>query len=174
MTSAFHNTALAIFPSTEGFGWIVFDGPLSPVDWGTSMVADGARSPGEKNARCLKRIESFLSELRPATLVLETFEGEGARKRDRVRKLCRSIVSLATMQGIPVDIISKPAIAAYFASAQPKTRHDVATIVAAHLPEISYRLPDKRKAQTSEHPKMALFNAAALLFVHYGNPAEPL
>ncbi|MGA7673681.1 MAG: hypothetical protein WCA78_01385 [Rhizomicrobium sp.] len=168
------NTALALFPSTEGFGWIVFDGPLSPYDWGTCMLADAARSLEEKNARCLKKAESMLAEFHPAALVLEAFEGEGARKRDRIRALCRSIVSAAAMHGIPVDIIPRAAVATYFASVHPKTRNDVATAVAAYLPAIGYRLPEKRKAQSPEHPRMALFNAAALLFVHYGNPKEPL
>ncbi|MDE2133930.1 MAG: hypothetical protein KGJ49_04965 [Alphaproteobacteria bacterium] len=171
---SFADTALAIFPSREGFGWIVFDGPLSPVGWDVCTLAKVPGTSKEKNARCMKRVESLVSEYHPAAIVLEAFEGLGTRRCERVKKLCRSVVSLATMHGIPVHIVSKAQIAGYFASAHLKTRHDVATVVASHLVEIRHRLPEKRKTWNAEDADMALFNAAALLFVHYGNPKEPL
>ncbi|MDE2184861.1 MAG: hypothetical protein KGJ78_17750 [Alphaproteobacteria bacterium] len=115
-----------------------------------------------------------MSEYRPATLVVEAFEGEGAIRRQRIQHLSRSIISLAAMHGTPTRIVSRAEVAAYFASAKPKTRYDVATAVAAHLKEIRHRLPAKRKYWHTADARMALFSASALLFVHYGNPLEPL
>ncbi len=167
------NTALAIFSSKDGFGWMVFDGPLSPVAWEVSTLSKTKGTPEEKNARTMKRIEKLVAQYRPATIVLEAFEGPGTRRSARIRQLCRSILSLAAMHGTAVRIISREQITSYFESTETKTRYAIASVVAASLKEIRHRLPDKRRPWETEHPEMALFNAAALLFVHYGNLEEP-
>ena len=167
-------TALAIFPSREGFGWTVFDGPVSPVDWGVSMAARKAGTPDEKNARVMKRVESLMKEYRPGAVALEAFEGAGTRRSMRIKRFCRSVVALAAVHGIQVRVIHRDQIARCFASSRAKTRHAVATVVASFLPEIRRRLPQKRRAWDTEFPDMALFNAAALLLVHYANPEQPL
>ena len=168
------NAALALFPSVSGVGWIVFDGPLSPVAWGVSMSAKRASSLQAKNAQSLAAIERLLARYRVPVVVLEAFDGAGSRRNARIRALCRSIISLCAVNGIAVRIISRREITACFASTSPKTRHATAQVVASYLPEIRHRLPAKRRAWDSENPEMALFNAAALLIVHYANPAQPL
>ncbi len=166
--------AMAIFPCTAGFGWMVFDGPLSPVRWQVSTAAATARSAAEKNRRCLARIEEHLHTFRPAVLVLEEFDGDKSRRSPRIRALCRSIVALATVEGAEVRIITREQVRKCFADSGLRTRHEIAVRVAAFLREISVRLPDKRKVWETEKPDAALMNAAALLIVHYANPREPL
>ncbi len=168
------NTALAIFPSREGFGWIVFDGPLSPVDWGVCMGARKAGAPDEKNARAITHFEARMKQYHPAAIVLEAFEGAGTRRSTRIKRLCRSIIALAAVHGTPVRILHRDQIAGCFANSRADTRHAVATVVASFLPELQRRLPPKRRAWKTEFPDMALFNAAALLIVHYANPKEAL
>lgn len=170
---ALFNTALAIFPSKDGFGWVVFDGPLSLVAWGISTLTKETGTPQQKNVRCMTRIEQFVSRYHPATIVLEAFEGPGTRRNPRIKQLCRSIVSLAAMDHTAVQIISRKQIASYFETTQPKTRYAIASAVASSL-NMRHRLPEKRRPWETEKTGMALFNAAALLFVHYGNPGEPL
>jgi Holliday junction resolvasome RuvABC endonuclease subunit len=168
------NAALGIFPSTEGFGWIVFDGPLSPVRWSVSAIATTRRKAHEKNARCLERIEEIVKQWTPPVIVLEQFEGGRTRRAERIKKLCRSVVALAAVNGIEVKIISRKQIESCFTSAPARTRYQVATIVASYIKEIAVRLPEKRKFWKSENSEMALFNAAVLLIVHYANPRQPL
>ncbi len=168
------NSALAIFPSVSGFGWIVFDGPLSPVDWGVSTVARRVKGNGPKNARCVSKVESLLKQFSPATIVLEAFEGAGTKRHERIKRLCHAIISTATMRGIVIRILSRQQIQKCFASKSPTTRHEVAMVVASYIREIRHLLPKKRRLWESELPEMALFAAAALLIVHYANPREPL
>ena len=168
------NSALAIFPSVPGFGWMLFDGPLSPVAWGVSTVAAGTEGSNQKNARCLKRVEALLHTYRPNILVLEAFEKGATRRAERMQRLCRSLISLAAVNGIGVRIISRDEIRSAFTTVPATTRYDVAKITALYLKEIRHRLPDKRKFYDTEDPKMALFAAAALLIVHYANPKESL
>lgn len=167
-------SALAIFPSGSGFGWMLFDGPLAPVDWDISRVAERERSEEDKNARCVEKIERILAKYRPATLVLEEFENGETRRAQRIRQLCRSIISLAAVNAIPVRIISRHQIRSCLESQRPKTRYEVAKVVASYIREIGHRLPKARKPWEHEDPRMALFNATALLIVHYANPAQPL
>lgn len=168
------NTALAIFPSREGFGWMIFEGPLSPVSWDVCTLAKETRTAERKNARCTQRVAALLAEYRPAALVLEAFEGSGVRRHKRIRQLCRSIASLAAMSGTPLRVVTRQEITACFGTTRPKTRYAVAALIARYVKEIRHRLPPKRRAWDTEFPEMALFNATALLFVHYGNPEEPL
>ncbi len=166
------NTALAIFPSKDGFGWIVFDGPLSPVAWDICAAAKMPGTPQEKNARCMKRVESIVAEYHPASIVLEAFEGGATRRSKRIQQLCRSIASLSVMNKTPLRIISREQIKFCFESTKPKTRYAIASTVASYLKEIRHRLPNKRRPWETEDIKMALFNAAALLIVHYANRNE--
>jgi hypothetical protein len=168
------NAALAIFPSVVGFGWMLFEGPLWWVDSGMCTLAKGAHGCEQKNARCIKRVEKLLNEYHPAFVVLEAFEGPGSKRDARIKALCRSIVSVATMNGVKVHIISRDDIERCFVSRPAKTRYEVAEIAASYVSEIAHLLPHKRKTYETEFPNMALFACAALLIVHYANPAEPL
>ncbi len=168
------NAALAIFPSVDGFGWIVFDGPLSPVDSGVCTLAKNTKGAERKNTRCLARADALLKQFRPATLVLEAFAGPGTKRHGRIRNLCRSLISAGTMSGAAIRILSRKEIRACFTSQPADTRYKVATMTATYLPEIRRLLPRTRKPWEGEFPNMALFAAATLLIVHYANPREPL
>lgn len=165
------NLVLAIHPCHDGFGWMVFDGPLSPVDWQVSAVGK-KRKGADKNKRSLGRAEQVFEQFQPTVLVLEAFD-ETSKRHKRIQALCRSIVAAATMRRIGVRIIPRSEIRSCFASTDG-TRYAIAKTVAAYLPHIGYLLPRKRKPWESEPEVMALFNAAALLIAHYANPKEPL
>jgi hypothetical protein len=164
-----HNSALALFPSVCGVGWMVFDGPLSPVDWGVSKEADSARGAGNKNARSLKRIGELMDQYRPPVVVLEEFEGKTTKRRERIRQLSRSIISLCAVNGVQVHVVSRAEVRACLASSNARTRHEIAQVVASYFPEIRRLMPTKRKAWQTEPKVMALFNATALLIAHYAN-----
>jgi hypothetical protein len=166
--------ALAIFPSVVGFGWAVFDGPLAPVAWKVCYGAKASKGSAAKNEKCVVKAERLLAKYRPATLVLEAFEGPGTGRAVRIKELCRSLISAATMQGVKVRIITRTQIMACFASRNPRTREDVVGIVVEFMEELKSREPEKRKIWRGEEPDVAMFNAAALLIVHYANPREPL
>jgi hypothetical protein len=166
------NSAMAIFPSVVGFGWIVFDGPLSPYRWQVSTVAARERTSAEKNARCLKRIEQLLREHRPSVLVLEQFEGGSSRRWNRIQALCRAIISLAAVEGIPVRVLTREEIARCFPNLPMHTRESTAERTALCLKEIRARLPAKRKIWEGENANAALMNAAALLIAHYCIPVS--
>jgi hypothetical protein len=166
--------ALAIYPTTTGVSWMLFDGPLSPVDWGGSSLAKRTKGAKAKNERLLGEVAKLLSLHRPHTLVLEDFESPASRREERIRSLCRSLISLAAVEGIAVHMLTRKQVVACFASSNATTRHEVAKVVVSYVSEIGRLLPSKRKAWEPEKHIMGLFNATALLIAHYANPREPL
>lgn len=169
MSTLHPKSALAIHPSVEGFGWMLFDGPLSAYRWGVSWSARGISGDARKNKLCLKYAEKLLNEHRPAVLVLEAIT---PRRHARIAQLHRALIALAAINGIPVKVFSRADIRAAFADQKATGRYAVASVVAQFIPEIRNRLPKKRRAWDTEDSDMGLFAAAALLIVHsYERPA---
>lgn len=162
MSAPYRALTLAIHPSTRGFGWVAFEGPFSPYDWGTVSIR-GA----DKNERCLRKVERLLQRLTPETLVLEAFEKQNSLRRSRVTKLGFAIVALAAAQGTDVTIYSFSEVRACFAHMGARTRWDIAAILARQFGAFNRMLPRKRKAWEQEQRRMPLFNAAALAVASY-------
>jgi len=160
-TNARKPLTLAIHPSVAGFGWAVFEGPLSPHDWGGAQVAI------DKNAGCLKRIEILLDRFLPETLVLEAFEHRQTARRERITKLCRGIVAMANGRGIDVSIFSRDDVRATFAEVGARSRQEIAEAVGRQVDLLRRLVPKKRRAWESEAHVMAVFNAAAVALTHY-------
>src|ERR1700683_1333585 len=147
----------AVHPTARGFGWVAFEGHYTPFDWG--LVGTKA----DKNTSCLRRIEALIARFLPETLVLEAFERGNSLRRDRISRLCRSIVSLAADRGLEVAIYTRDQIRACFASVGARTRHEIAEAVVRHVDALRNWLPQTRKPWDSEHRRMAVFAAAALV-----------
>ncbi len=146
---------LGIHPSARGFGWALFEGPLVPFDWGTADVRE------EKNARALARFEALLDRYQPRVIAMEAFEDGNAKRRGRIRKLCRSMMARAEVRGITMRLYSRAEIGTAIAAKAAATREEVAAAVAERIAVLQPRLPQPRKIWVGEHPNIALFQAAA-------------
>ena len=152
-----YRLTLAIHPSTYGFGYALSDGPLSLVNWG--LVS----AKGDKNAECLRKAEKLLNRYQPDILVLEEFDTKVSRRHLRIRKLCRSLMSLASMRNVPTRIVSRKAVAKNVGLPEDATRYAVARKIAELFPELRHLLPPPRRAWESEDSRMSLEVAATLL-----------
>jgi Holliday junction resolvasome RuvABC endonuclease subunit len=152
---------LAVHPNTRGFGWVVFEGPFAPFDWGLVFTQK------DKNAFCLRRLEQMLGRFLPDAFILEDFERRAAGKTDRIVNLCRGMTSLAADRGIDVAIYARGEVQACFANVGARTRQEIAEAVARHIDAFRHKLPTKRRAWESEDRRMAMFAAAALGLTHY-------
>jgi len=152
---------LAIHPTHRGFGWVAFEGPFSPYDWGLVFTKR------DKNAECLRRIEAMIARFLPDTLVLEVFDRRPAARAGRIRRLCQAIASLAADRGVEVAIYSRGDVRTCFANVGAGTRQEIAEAVVRHVDAFRHQLPDKRRPWESENLRMAIFAAAALVLTHY-------
>lgn len=155
---------LAIFPSAAGFGYAVFEGPRTLIDWGVKIIA----APQEaKNAECLLRIGKLLTSYRPQVVVLEDYAGEGSRKEQRVRRLIRSSAAMAGRRGTTVRRYSRAVIRATFVPFGETTKYGIATTIAKWFPELRPQLPPARKMWLKEDYRMNAFDAVSLALTHF-------
>lgn len=152
---------LAFHPTARGFGWVVFEPPFQPIDWG--LVS--ARK--DKNAACLKRLDHLLARFAPETLVLEAYDRETSRRARRIARLGVRARRLADDRGIQTAVYGRADIRAAFAEVGARTRREIAEAVARHLVVFAHRLPPRRKPWDSEDAREALFAAAAVGLTHY-------
>lgn len=152
---------LGFHPNARGFGWVVFEGPFRPIDWG--LVS--ARK--DKNATCLKRLDRLLTRYAPEVLVLEAYDRETTRRARRIARLGVKAQHLADGRGIDTAVYSRGEVRAAFAETGATTRREIAEAVASHLDAFRHRLPPPRRPWESEDAREALFNAAALVLTHH-------
>lgn len=152
----------ALHPTAKGFGWVLFESPLSPIDWGIASARAG------RSTRLIARFERLLKRYEPATLVLEAYEGRSGSRVDRIQKLCRNMQHLAACQGIETRIYERSAIRMCFAPAGATTRYEIALAIAQRIDAFSHRLPRERARWMNEDPRQSLFDAAALAMTYFG------
>ena len=152
---------LAVHPNNRGLGWIAFEGPFSPYDWGTICPKRNL------NIKCLRSVEALIVRFVPDTLVLEAFERRDSARKDRIARLCRSIQSLASDRGVEVAIYTRGDVRACFAAVGAQSRYEIAEAVGRHVEALREWLPKRRRPWETEHRRIAVFSAAALVLTHY-------
>lgn len=152
---------MGFHPTARGFGWVVFEGPFRPIDWG--LVS--ARK--DKNAVCLKRLEDLLARHAPEVLVLEAYERENSRRARRIARLGASVRRVADTRGVETLVYHRTEVREAFAETGARTRREIAEAVARHLEAFRHRLPPPRKPWDSEDAREALFAAAAVVLTHH-------
>lgn len=152
---------LGFHPTSRGFGWVAFESPLQPFNWGLIYAR------GDKNAVCLTRLEAILDRLNPEVLVLEEFDRRTTRRANRIARLTTSVAAAASMRRIQVATYTLADIRSAFAEAGATNRREIIETVARHVEAFRHRLPSPRKPWESEDRRSALFAAAALVLTHY-------
>ena len=145
---------LAVFPSSRGFGYAVFEGSKSLVDWGVK----GARTT-HKNLESLKKIRELLAFYRPDMLVLEDYEGPGSRRAKRIRTLINLVAVHAHQEGMATAFFSRGEVRGCFGLI---AKRQIAEAIARKFPELEPRLPPVRKIWMSEDRRMSMFDAVSL------------
>lgn len=163
MTHAPNKTlVLAVYPTTRGYAYILFEGPEAPYDWGVREIRRK-----HKNECTVKSTHILLEKYRPDYLVIEDHTEEGSRRSSRIRRLYRLLIHLAATEHIEVVRYGKKALRACFAPAGARTKYEIAQVIARQIPALAHRLPKRRKIWMSEDPRQSLFDAAALGVVFY-------
>jgi hypothetical protein len=145
---------LCIYPSAKGFGFAVFEGSRSLVDWGVKGV-HGAK----KNAQSLRKMRELLAFYRPDMLITEDYKGAGSRRGSRIRELIDAITDLAAKEGVASRSFSRAEVRDCFGLTAKRA---IAQAIAQEFPELEPRLPPVRKIWMSEDARMNIFDAVGL------------
>src|SRR5260370_42295108 len=104
-----HTFVLAVSPTTHGFAFALFEGHLSPVDWGGKEVRGR-----QKHSRCPARITAILDRHQPDIMVLQDTSPTGTRRSRRVTNLNAAVRKLAAARAIPVYAYSREEVRSAF------------------------------------------------------------
>jgi len=157
-----YDLVLAVYPNTRGFAFVLFEGPLSPVDWGVIEVRGKDRM-----RQCLRRIGSIFGQYAPDALILQNMSEGGTRRARRIRGLNEAIEVLAGTQDIPVFAYSRAQVREIFARVGLFTKHGIAQSIARQISAFERLVPPPRKIWKSEDVRMGLFDAAALVLTFF-------
>lgn len=156
-----HPRILALALSSRGFGYAVFEGQNTLVDWG------GKPASGDKNKASMIKAGKLISLFQPKLIILEDTSAKGSRRSPRIQELTRKIVALASRQQVRVKLLSQKNIRKVLFPNGQGTKHDIARVVAERFwTEIGSRLPPKRRTWDSEARRMDYFEAIALVIVY--------
>jgi hypothetical protein len=160
-----YDLIMAFYPHARGLAYVIFEGPLSPVDWGMSDIA-GA----QKARRCLQRLALLLTQYRPDALVLRGVSHSAGTKQGA--KLLGAMETLAEREGIYTAAVSRKQIQAAFASLGSPTRYAIVEAIAKHIRVLAPFVPPPRKIWNGEDRRMGLFDAAAMALTFYQSSGQ--
>jgi hypothetical protein len=158
---------LAVYPSSRGIAFVIFEDRLSPVDWGVKE----ARGP-RKNAACLSAVSDLLERYELGTAILQNSSCRGTFRSLRIRELNSAIADLAGSYGVETTAFSRKEVREVFARVGALTKRDIALAVAKQIPAFERYLPPVRKPWMSEDARMGLFDAAALALTFFQQPSR--
>jgi hypothetical protein len=151
---------LALDLHPRSFGFVVFEGQDTILDWGVKSFRRGANAV---KVPMHQKLATLLGEFSPHIVILKESKGQPERSSKTVLRLVES-------RGMPVRLVSGDAVRRVFAS-HSHNKHEIATAVAQRFPELQGRLPPKRRPWESEDYRMSIFDAAALGITHFRDPA---
>jgi hypothetical protein len=155
---------LAAFPSAKGFGYAVFEGQSSLIDWGV-RGASGA----QKNRESLQKMRELLTFYHPDVVVLEDYEGQGSRRARRIEILINLIAAHAHAGGMRTASFSRAEVRASFGLT---AKREIAEAIVRAFPELEPRLPPVRKIWMSEDRRMNIFDAVALAITFFNSKSR--
>src|SRR5262252_6832138 len=97
-----HLITLAIYFSSRGASFVLFEGTLSPYDWGIFEV----RGP-RREAKCRLHITQLLDQYAIDALVLQNTGRDGTRRSFRLTTLNAAVEAAAQQHGVPVFMYSR-------------------------------------------------------------------
>jgi hypothetical protein len=169
---------LAIAPCVQGIGFVVFNGPRLPIDWGVKWTRD------DKNAKGIKNVAELIDRYQPDLVVFEDYRGDGSRRAKRIEDLLDAIAELVRGRKIQTATYSRNQVRRIFATdaaavttgaaatTAVTTKYRIAKAIAGEIPELAPRLPGERKIWLPEHANMSIFDAASLALTYFSTVAE--
>jgi hypothetical protein len=161
--------ALEVRPRVTGFA--VLEGPRHLLDWGMRKHPPRKLEPAGIVAR---KINALLDFYFPSVVIVRARNVWSPKARRRITAIIRVARREANRRSINFRIVSTKAVHQFFAPHKCATKHQIATLIAGWFPELSWRLPPKRKSWKSEDHRMVVFDAAAtaLSFLGRSSPVE--
>jgi hypothetical protein len=140
------------------FGFVVIE---------NSIVLDSGIRMCDKSEfdNCLGQgFDRILKTYKPSALIVR--ETKGVQANPRKRRVAAAIKRRTRQHHIEVISIKPAVIRRYFGRYNAVTKYEMAQSVATLFPELAWKLPRNRKPWETEHHRMSIFDAAAVVVTH--------
>jgi hypothetical protein len=159
----FPTRTFAIQITCRGFGYLILEDSMRPVDWGTKQTT----RPGE--AKTIEVVASLVAQYRPHYVLLEDVLNESHRRSPRAVLVTRRIAEFLAERGVNCALVPAAMVKNTFQRWSAHTKQDRAHIVSELLPDLAQHLPPPRKPWMSEDSRMSIFSAAAIALTFLDN-----
>lgn len=158
MSNTTQRRIVAVGIRAARLGYAVFDQSEELVDFGAAWF------DSEETERL--RIATLLRRFHPSILVLGKRGRGDTRRYDVWQKVERIVRSEAKKLSITVAWLTEQEFKLYFRNQSCGNKHDIAAHVAVRFPDVSWRLPPRRKFYQPEPRSMLYFDSIALGIVY--------
>jgi hypothetical protein len=148
--------ALEVCP--QRFGFVVFDGPVTLLDWGVRNYR-GRRTLRQTAIR--EKISTLLKLYAPTALVMRRRESLSRNARKETLSAARMITVEARKCSVKTLRISPLEVRRFFSAHGCRTKHQIGSLIATWFEELSFKLPPARKPWQPEAHAAAVFDAVA-------------
>jgi hypothetical protein len=161
--------ALEVRPRVTGF--VAIRLPSDLLDWGRRKHRAATK---ELAAMVATKINALLELTMPSVIVVRSRNVRSLKARRKIKAILRVIRQQAEQRSIDFQMISTKAVHHFFDPHGHASKHQIAEVIAGWFPELSWRLPPKRKAWKSEDHRMVIFDAiaTALVFLNKSPPEQ--
>jgi hypothetical protein len=149
------NTIFAMYPNTNGFGFVYMENVRKLVGFGS------VRFNPISNKRILERIKKMFEDFPPTQIVLLNPESKVSRTGKRTKKLINEILAFAESEKHPIVQYSRDQIRDVF-SPKHVTKYEIAKHLLTEFEELKVYKPAERNLWMSEDRNMAIFDALSL------------
>ena len=120
---------LALALTSRGLGYAVLEGETSLIDSGHASARNG-----DKNGKCLAKVEKLAALYRPDALILEDVAAKGSRRHPRIKRLHREVEAFAKKRKLAVKIISGRQLRRLLLGNEHETKQEMAEGLAKRFP----------------------------------------
>jgi hypothetical protein len=153
---------MSLYMNSRGFAFVLFEGVLSPYDWGVFEIRGGT-----KHQAVIDKATSLLRRYAPDVLVMQDMGPDGTQRANRLAVLNDALGSMAQELGVAVFTYSRADVYSAFRSMGFANKQMLAALIAKHIPAFERHVPPPRKPWMSEDARMGLFDAAALALLFF-------
>jgi hypothetical protein len=149
---------LALEVRASRLGFAVLERPARLLDWGVRSFGE---QHGKLGSAVSDRIATLLAFHRPSTVVVRIRQFHSAVQNRRFLAIMAAIREETRRHSTKFFVLTTRQVRDCFTPNGQFTKHDIATNHAKQFEELSWKLPDRRKAYQSEAPAMLVFDALA-------------
>jgi hypothetical protein len=150
---------IALDITSQGFAYVVLEGPDRLIDWGATKV------PKLKPRRYRAKIKALFERFLPSALVLENPRGaKGIHRSKRVVRLLADLERFGCRQGLKTERVSREKVKEAFAPSWRK--HEIAQAISRWFPVLD--VPPPRRPWEPEREAMNVFDALSFALTAFG------